>query len=71
MALKVIRKMKPTSIVVAVPVASPDIVNQLRLVADQVVAILQPASFFAIGQFYADFQQVEDEEAKRLLAGSA
>jgi putative phosphoribosyl transferase len=71
MALKVIRKMRPALIVVAVPVAPPDTVKQLRLAADQVVAILQPASFFAIGQFYADFQQVEDEEVKRLLAEGA
>ena len=68
-ALNVIRKMKPSSIVVAIPVAPPDTVKQLRKFADEVVAILQPASFFAIGQFYDDFTQIEDEEVKRLLQG--
>ena len=70
-ALNVIRKMKPSSIVVAIPVAPPDTVKQLRKFADEVVAILQPASFFAIGQFYDDFTQIEDEEVKRLLQGGA
>ena len=70
-ALNVIRKMKPSSIVVAIPVAPPDTVKQLRKFADEVVAILQPASFYAIGQFYDDFTQVEDEEVKRLLQGGA
>jgi putative phosphoribosyl transferase len=69
--LKVIRKMKPSLIVVATPIAPPDAIQQLRKFADEVVAILQPASFFAIGQFYADFQQVEDKEVKRLIAEGA
>jgi len=68
-ALNVIRKMKPSSIVVAIPVAPPDTVKQLRKFADEVATILQPASFFAIGQFYDDFTQIEDEEVKRLLQG--
>lgn len=71
MALRVIREMRPASIVVAVPVAPPDAVQQLRRHADEVIALLQPTSFFAIGQFYADFTQVEDEEAKRLLREGA
>jgi putative phosphoribosyl transferase len=72
MALRVIRQMKPTKIVVAVPVAPPEAVKELRLHADDVVALTQPTTFYAIGQFYADFTQVEDDEAKRLLQeGSA
>lgn len=71
MALRVIRKMGPASIVVAVPVAPPDAVRQLRGVADEVVALLQPTAFYAIGQFYSDFEQVSDEEAKRLIEEGA
>jgi len=67
MALRVIREMKPTSIVVAVPVAPPDAVQQLKRHADEVIALLQPTSFFAIGQFYSDFTQVENEQAQKLL----
>ncbi len=71
MALRVIRKMGPASIVVAVPVAPPDAVRQLRGVADEVVALLQPTAFYAIGQFYSDFEQDSDEEAKRLIEEGA
>jgi len=71
MALRVIREMKPAKIVVAVPVAPPDAVAELRCHADEVVALTQPAMFYAIGQFYGDFTQVEDEEAKRLLREAA
>jgi putative phosphoribosyl transferase len=67
MAIRVLRNMKPASIVVAVPVAPPDSVRELREVADEVVTIMQPVDFFAIGQFYLDFTQVSDEETKKVL----
>jgi putative phosphoribosyl transferase len=67
MAIKVLRNMKPASIVVAVPVAPPDSVRELKQVADEVVTIMQPRDFFAIGQFYSDFTQVSDEETKKIL----
>jgi putative phosphoribosyl transferase len=69
MAIRVIRNMKPASIVVAVPVAPPDTVKELKEVADDVVAIMQPFDFFAIGQFYSDFTQVSDEETIKALEG--
>ena len=67
LAIKVLRSMKPSSIVVAVPVAPPDSINELKLVADEVVVVLQPRDFFALGQFYSDFTQVSDEETKEIL----
>jgi len=67
MAVKVHRNMKPSSIVVAVPVAPPDSVRELKQIADEVVALMKPTNFFAIGQFYSDFTQVTDKETKRLL----
>ena len=67
MAIKLLREKRPASIVVAVPVAPPDAVHALGAVADEVVALSQPVDFFAIGQFYGDFNQITDEEARRLL----
>ena len=67
MAVKVLRIMKPASIIVAVPVAPPDTVRELKTIADDVVALLQPNEFYAIGQFYRDFTQVSDEETIKLL----
>lgn len=67
MAVQIINKESPQKVVVAVPVAPADTVRKMEKVADKVICLLQPPYFRAIGQFYQDFRQVEDEEAKRLL----
>lgn len=67
MAVQIIRKSAPREVVVAVPVAPPETILQLGGIADRVVCPLQPGYFAAIGQFYEEFYQVTDEEAKRLL----
>jgi len=54
-------------VVVAAPIAPPDTIDSLREVADAVVVLASPASFYAIGQFYDDFGQTSDEEVVRLL----
>ncbi len=66
-AIHVMRKQKPKRIVVAVPVGPADTVAQIAKEADEMVCLLIPEYFFAIGQFYESFAQVEDEEAIRIL----
>jgi predicted phosphoribosyltransferase len=66
-ALQVIRNQQPREVIVAVPVASPDRLKQVRRWCDEVVCLLRPAEFWAIGQFYKDFTQVEDAEVVDLL----
>ncbi|MFC7027505.1 phosphoribosyltransferase [Halomicroarcula sp. GCM10025324] len=58
----------PRAIVVAVPVGSPDTVTAIGRSVDDVVALEEPASFGAVGQFYRDFSQVSDEDAMAYLA---
>lgn len=70
-ALQVIQKQKPRELIVAVPVASPDRLKEVRRWCDEVVCLLHPEEFWAIGQFYEDFSQVEDEEVVDLLRQSA
>jgi hypothetical protein len=79
-ALRVARPRKPRELIVAVPVASPDRLEEVRCCCDEVVCPLTPAFFWGIGQFYQDFRQIEDEEviailrrfgARRVHAGSA
>lgn len=67
-AIRGLRRRRPSRIVVAVPVAPPDTVASLEREADEVVCLDQPAHFAAIGQFYEDFRQVDDEEVIRYLA---
>jgi len=53
--------------VVAVPVGAPDAIDMLRHEADEVICLLLPAYFYAIGQFFLDFQQVDDQEVMNIL----
>ena len=66
-ANKIIKKQLSKKLIIAVPVAPPETVDKLKKVADEVVCLLQPEYLMAIGQFYQDFKQVEDEEVKKLL----
>lgn len=69
-ALHAVRARNPATLVCAVPVASPDSLELVRPLADEVVCLYAPEDFYAVGQFYRTFGQVEDEEAIRLLAGA-
>jgi putative phosphoribosyl transferase len=53
-------------VILAVPVAPPDALAAFDA-ADEVVCLSAPAGFMAVGQYYMDFAQVEDEEDVRLL----
>ena len=70
-ALHAVRARKPARLVCAVPVAAPGSLAAVRPYADEVVCLEAPEDFYAVGQFYADFDQVEDDEVIALLAGSA
>ena len=62
-ALHAIRAQGPRELIVAVPVASPERLVEIRRHCDDVVCLLAPERFSAVGQFYRDFTPVEDEEA--------
>jgi len=70
-ALEIIRGQKPKEVIVAVPVASPDRLDEVRQHCDEVACLLAPRSFWAIGQFYEDFSQVDDDEVVAVLRSFA
>jgi len=70
-AIRAVKKHHPAQLVLATPVASPDIVAVLRREVDEVVCLRQPDLLFAIGLWYEDFRQVPDEEVVRILARAA
>jgi hypothetical protein len=70
-ALQAIKGQNPRELIVAVPVASPDRLEEVHHWCDEVVCLLTPTEFWAVGQFYLDFTQVEDEEVVRLLRASS
>ncbi len=66
-ALQAVRALGPRELIVAVPVASPERLAEARLWCDDAVCLLCTEDFWAVGQFYEDFDQVEDEEALEMI----
>jgi putative phosphoribosyl transferase len=66
-ALRAIRRRSPAKLVLAAPVAPGHTIEALRPEVDEIVCLATPAQFFAIGQFYADFRQLDDEDVVALL----
>jgi putative phosphoribosyl transferase len=66
-AVKAVRELRPSRIVVAVPVASTSARDDLCALADEVICPLVPASFHAVGEWYDDFAETSDAEVRCLL----
>ena len=66
-AVTALRRQAPARIIVAVPVASPAICEEMAQEADECMCIATPEPFFAVGAWYADFSQITDDEVCRLL----
>jgi putative phosphoribosyl transferase len=67
-ALSTIKQQQPDRIVVAVPVAPPDVCIELKAEADEVVCLLTPEWLYSISLWYEDFSPTTDEEVRYLLA---
>ncbi|WKN31490.1 phosphoribosyltransferase family protein [Porifericola rhodea] len=65
--IRLVRKQNPRKIVVATPVAPPDVVRIFEEEADEFVVLQTPPEFSAVGQFYEDFHQVSDEQVIDML----
>jgi putative phosphoribosyl transferase len=66
-AIRALRQMKPALLVLAVPVVPSSTYSWLQSMVDQIVILSAPEKFYAVGQFYEDFSQVEDGEVIALL----
>lgn len=69
-AISVIAPQGPAKLIVAVPVAAPEICDDLSRVVDEVVCVTRPATLNAIGRWYADFAQTPDHDVCQLLGQS-
>ncbi|MEU6592984.1 phosphoribosyltransferase family protein [Streptomyces sp. NPDC046881] len=70
-ACRIARARGAARIVLAVPVAPRDFARRLGGDADELVCLHTPWDFAAVGQFYADFAQVDDEEVTACLRRAA
>lgn len=66
-AVLAVRQKSPRRLVVAVPVGSASVCQQLLSQADEAVCLRTPEPFLAVGQWYESFSQVSDDEVKSLL----
>lgn len=66
-ALRTITMQQPLELIVAIPVAAPDRLAQVRRECDEVVCLLEAPDLRAVAEFYEDFTQVEDAEVVALL----
>jgi putative phosphoribosyl transferase len=67
-AVRSLQALGARRVVVAVPVASAQARDRIADAADEVVCLATPMLFSAVGQWYRDFGQTEDEEVRDLLA---
>jgi predicted phosphoribosyltransferase len=69
-AIAALRKMNPARIVVAAGVAPLSTYLTLASEADEVVCLLTPREFRAVGEFYSNFPQLTDEEVCKILSAT-
>jgi predicted phosphoribosyltransferase len=66
-AIKSVKRRDAAAVIVAVPVGPQETIEELSKVADRVVCLDTPKFFHAVGQFYREFGQVDDEAVKETL----
>lgn len=69
--IELVKKEQPDKIIVAVPVAPESAVRHIEAMVDEMVCLLVPPFFQAVGQFYEEFTQTPDEEVIALLQNQA
>jgi putative phosphoribosyl transferase len=70
-AIRALKRRSPRQIVVAIPVAPPDILDELAQEVDRIVCLSQPARFRAVGYHYQNFPQLTDDQVTAALAEAA
>lgn len=66
-AIKLCKARKAARVVVASPVSGERYVSQINNLADEVVIVVKPLEFYAVGQIYQDFHHLTDVEVKEAL----
>ena len=66
-AIEAAKAENPQKLVVALPVGPPETIAELQTTVDEVVCLLTPPDFKAVGQFYLSFEQMEDEDVEKIL----
>jgi predicted phosphoribosyltransferase len=70
-AIAAVRRLNPDRIIVAVPAAAPSTAAEIERIADELVCVIKPDPFYAVGMCYDDFSQTTDDEVRELLRKAA
>jgi predicted phosphoribosyltransferase len=62
-----VRNHNPKKLIIAIPVGPKETIDQLSKIADKVVALQSPDHFNAVGEFYREFNQIEDYQVKEIM----
>ena len=69
-AVAAVRRFRAGRVIVAAPVGARDTCDAMRRVADDVVCVVSPEHFVAVGAWYLDFSETSDDEVRELLSMS-
>jgi predicted phosphoribosyltransferase len=62
-----VRAQHPARIVIAVPVAAPEVCDAFQFAVDEMVCLMTPEPFYGVGKWYEVFSQVDDEEVRVMV----
>jgi predicted phosphoribosyltransferase len=66
-AIFALREQTPAYLLVAVPVAAPEVCANLKQYADEIICAFKPESLVSVGYWYEDFSQVSDDDVRQFL----
>ena len=69
-AARAVRARHPSRVVIAVPVGAPQTCSEVAAAADELICARMPEPFSAVGQWYLNFDQTDDDEVRGLLQKS-
>lgn len=67
-AIQWVKKQKPKQIIVAIPVGPKDTIDKLNETVDKVIVLQSPLDFNAVGEFYEEFDQVDDYQVQEIMS---
>jgi len=66
-AVAALKQRQPARIIIAVPTAAPSTCDEFAAEVDELVCVIRPEPFIAVGYWYRQFLQTSDEEVRSLL----
>jgi predicted phosphoribosyltransferase len=67
-AVRALRRRCPERLIFAAPVCAADSAGALESAVDALICVRRPRQFRAVGEWYADFSQLTDEQVEEILA---